>query len=400
MQDSLFNVDGQSPVFSVGEFLDFVNEIFNARDFFVRGEVVGARPHPTGTYFSLKDMNGGGILDCYMSPFIARGLGFAIEDGMEVKIGGTPSIYKPKGRFSFRVESLEIAGEGSLKKVYELLKKKLSEEGLFDRKRPLPEFIRRVGLITSKTGAVIDDFRRNLFPLGLRILHADVRVEGAQAVNQITRAIHAFDRRSQDIDVLVVIRGGGSMEDLQAFNNEQVVRAVFGARVPTLIAIGHDRDVPLAQMAADASASTPTATAGVINASWDRLRNIEQTAHQLQYAYEAALASHRADVVAHTNRLATQLTRLVGHGRELTQQLVHGLGRIGDGITRISQTITAAERHLAAANPERQLRLGYSIVRDHSGVLIRSVTQLRAGMMVNARLHAGSFTSEIKEVQS
>lgn len=387
-------------ILTVGEFLDVVNELLGVQDFLVTGEVIGARPHPTGMYFSMKDKDGGGVMDCYMSPYAYRGLGFPIEDGMELKVGGSPSIYKPKGRFSFRVETLEVAGEGALKKAYELLKKKLTDEGIFDRKRPLPEFIRRIGLVTSKTGAVIDDFRRNLAPLGIQVVHADVRVEGAQAVDQIIAAIGAFDRRHEDIDVLVVIRGGGSMEDLQAFNNEHVVRAVFGARVPTIISIGHDRDVPLAQMAADASASTPTATAHTINASWDRLTTIDQKAQQIGYAFESTLTSVRADVGSYTHRLATQLARLMGRGRELEQYLHAALSRVGYSIEQMRQTIQAAERHLIAASPERLLKLGYSIVTDTTGGVVRSISQLRHGQSITTRLSRGTFTAEVKELQS
>lgn len=390
----------EAPVFSVSEFLDTINEVLSYQDFSVVGEVIGAKPHPTGFYFSLKDPENGGVMDCYLSPYAYRGLGIAVEDGMQVQVHGGPSIYKPKGRFSFRVESLAIAGEGALRKAYELLKKKLQEEGLFDRKRSLPEFIGRVGLITSKTGAVIDDFRRNLMPIGLKVLHRDVRVEGVLAVEQIVRAIQAFDREYKDIDVLVLIRGGGSMEDLQAFNAESVVRAVFGARVPTVVSIGHDRDIPLAQLVGDASGSTPTAAAHVINASWDRLRNIDQSGRQLSYAFQSVLSSIEADVSAHTHRLATHLGRVAGRGQELEHRLTRHLDRIGHDIARMSQAVDSAERHVVAADPERLLKLGYSIITDETGGVIRSASQLRHGQAVAARLGRGSFTAEVKELES
>jgi exodeoxyribonuclease VII large subunit len=396
---SLFDTPEQL-TFTVGEFLDVINEMLGARDFSVVGEIIGAKPHPTGFYFSLKDTAGGGILDCYMSPYAHRGLGFPVEDGMQVKVAGAPSIYKPKGRFSFRVETLEVAGEGSLKKAYEALKKQLQEEGLFERKRPMPEFIRSIGLVTSKTGAVIDDFRKNLAPLGIRIYHRDVRVEGALAVGHVAAAIKAFDRGTPAIDALVLIRGGGSMEDLAAFNNELVVRAVFGSRVPTLVSIGHDRDVPLAQMAADASASTPTATAMLVNGTWDRLRHMDRTAQKLEYAFQAQLRGVQADVQAHTHRLGAHLARLANRGRELQQRLTHHLDTVGSELVRIRQRVDGVERHLVAASPERQLRLGYSIVTDDTGAVIRSIGQMRHGQAVTTRLAKGSFTSEVKELSS
>lgn len=391
---------GEQTVLTVGEFLNVINELLGAQDFFVHGEVVGARPHPTGMYFSLKDADGGGVMDCYMSPFAYRGLGIAIEDGMQVKVGGIPSIYKPKGRFSFKVETLDLVGEGSLKKAYEALKKKLTEEGLFVRKRPLPEFVARIGLITSKTGAVIDDFRRNLATLGMQVYHRDVRVEGAAAVNQVVSAIGSFNRSKLPIDVLVIIRGGGSMEDLQAFNNELVVRAVFGSRVPTVISIGHDRDVPLAQMAADASASTPTATAVLINASWDRLRNVAGQADTLSYAMERALSVQRGRLDTAWHRLDGFVHRILGAGERLQQSIVLAMHRVGQVIEQVRQTVDSAERSLIAMSPERQLKLGYSIVTDDAGAVIRTSGNLRHGQTVNTRLARGAFTSVVKALQS
>jgi exodeoxyribonuclease VII large subunit len=402
-QRALFGDDPLTPpaIFSVGEFLDFVNEVLGARDFLVQGEVVSARPHPTGMYFSLKDAEGGGVMDCYMSPYAYRGLGVVIEDGMQVKVGGAPSIYKPKGRFSFKVETLEPVGEGSLKKAYEALKKKLAEEGLFDRKRQLPEYVTSVGLITSKTGAVIDDFRRNLAKVGITVYHRDVRVEGAAAIGQVVAAIKGFDSGTHRIDVLVVIRGGGSMEDLQAFNSELVVRAVFGARVPTVISIGHDRDVPLAQMAADASASTPTAVAHLINDTWAPLtQRLPQLAQKLSYGYESLLASSSADVQALAGRLAVHLGRIAGAGNLLQARLMRGLDQIGARIRQHRDAVDAAQRHLESSDPQRLLRLGYSIVTDDAGAVIRSASDMRHGQIVRTRLAKGAFLSEVKELQS
>lgn len=402
-QDSLFG-GGEAEVqavFTVGEFLDYTNVLLGARDYFVQGEVVGARPHPTGMYFSLKDAEGGGLMDCYMSPYAYRGLGVVIEDGMQVKVGGAPSIYKPKGRFSFKVETLEPVGEGSLKKAYEALKRKLTDEGLFERKRLLPAYVTRIGLVTSKTGAVIDDFRRNLARLGMTVVHRDVRVEGAVAVSQVVAALKAFDVDAQPVDVVVLIRGGGSMEDLQAFNSELVVRAVFGSRAPTIVSIGHDRDVPLAQMAADASGSTPTAVAHLINATWSPLtERLPQLAKSLTYGFDAVLASTRADIGSLGGRLAIHLGRIAGAGNVLKEKLARGLDRIGARIAQISDVVSAALRQLEASDPQRLLRLGYSIVTDDAGAVVRSASDLRHGQMVRTRLAKGAFLSEVKELQS
>ena len=388
------------PVFSVSEFLDLTNELLGQRDFTVQGEVTGAKSHPTGFYFSLRDPQANALMDCYMSPYAYRDVGITLEDGMLVRAGGIATVYKPRGRFSFRVQEIALAGEGSLKKAYEALKKKLTEEGLFDRKRPVPEFVSRIGLITSRTGAVINDFRKNLASLGLTISHYDVRVEGAQAVSSIRRALEWFDAHAARFDALVIIRGGGSFEDLQAFNDEFVTRAVFGSRLPTIVSIGHERDVPLAQLAADVTASTPTGAAHVINATWDRLRNLPQTAQRLAYEYEAALSATKADVHASAHRLAVHLARIAGRGIEFEQRLRQGLERVGQRIARMQDRVASAERHLAASSPERLLRLGYSIVTDTAGAIVRNTAQLRHGQEVQTRLAKGSFTAHVKELSS
>lgn len=390
----------QQQIISVSEFLDVVNMLLSTEDVYVQGEVTGAHPHPTGMYFSLKDEEGGGIMDCYMSPTLYRNIGIELEDGMLVRAGGIASVYKPKGRFSFRVAELELAGEGSLKKAYEALKKKLFEEGLFDRKRPLPEFVSRVGLITSKTSAAIGDFRKNLAPLGIRILHRDVRVEGDKATPQVRAALEWFNGHAADIDVIVIVRGGGSLEDLQAFNDEHVVRAVFGSRVPTLVSIGHERDVPLSQMAADASASTPTGAAQAVNETWERLRDSSQTAQRLSFAYESVLTSTRADVSGHAHRLGTYLVRLSGAADQLAQRLRHGLSRVGHRIEHIKEATMRYERQLAGSSPERLLKLGYSIVSDETGGIVRAAKELRPGQSVRTRLAKGSFVSDVKELLS
>lgn len=398
--DIFENIPDQERVFTVSGFLDFVNELLHVSDLQIQGEITGWKVHSTGIYFSLKDKEDGSLMDCYMSPYTFRGLGMAVEDGIEVKVSGIPSIYKPKGRFSFRVESMELMGEGSLKKAYELLKKKLESEGLFDRKREVPEFIHSVGVITSKTGAVIDDFRKNLEKRGFAVSLYDVRVEGAQAVSGILKAIQWFNKKQSDLDILVIMRGGGSLEDLQAFNNELVVREIFGSKIPTICAIGHDRDVPIAQMVSDASPSTPTAAAMLINNSWRRLREVDKTVQRLSYAFESALITIKADVRSHTHRLVGFLARLAGKGRELEQSLRGALERVGHTIARIAQAVSAAERHLAAANPEQLLRLGYSIVTSADGKVVRSADRIVSGALVTTRLAEGSFTSEIKEVRS
>lgn len=392
-----------SAIFSVSEFLDFINALVGARSVVVHGEITGARPHPTGMYFSLKDASGAAtpsVMDCYMSPFAYRGLGFAIEDGMEVKVGGAASIYKAKGRFSFRVETLELAGEGALKKAYDLLKIKLESEGVFARKRPLPDFIQSIGVITSRTGAVIDDFRKNLLPVGLHISLYDTRVEGEQAVPGIMRGIAYFNEKRPDLDLLVIIRGGGSLEDLQAFNNEHVVRAIFGSKIPTVCGIGHDRDVPLACLAADMMTSTPTAVATtVVNPTWTRLREqVPNLTRSIFQDFKNALdaASMRASHAA--ARSFAGIEKVIAVFRRTEQAFFHHLATLGLSIQEQIRSLDRIAAFLDASSPERNLKLGYSIVRSGSGAIIRSAKNVTRGESVTTRLADGEFTAEVSDV--
>lgn len=390
-------------VFSVSEFLDFVNALVGARTAFVRGEVTGARPHPTGMYFSLKDSNPEGsvsIMDCYMSPFAYRGLGFAIEDGMEVKVGGAAGIYKAKGRFSFRVETLELAGEGSLKKAYDLLKIKLEAEGLFARKRPLPDFIQSVGVITSRTGAVIDDFRKNLLPVGLKIRLFDTRVEGEQAVSGIKRGIEYFNEHVSDLDLLVIIRGGGSLEDLQAFNNEHVARAIFGSKIPTVCGIGHDRDVPIACLVADMMTSTPTAVATVvINPTWARLRDrVPFLTRIISDGFQKSILAIKTRASHAATKSFAGIEKIISVFRVAETTLGHRLEAIGARIREYLRSIDQINAFLEASNPERNLKLGYSIIRNGNGSIVRTASGMKKGDSVHARLSDGEFTAQVSDV--
>jgi len=364
----------EQKTFTVSAFLDFVNEVLNVQQVYVQGEVSGWKIHPTGIYFYLKDKEDGSVLDCYMSPYVYRGLGLNVEDGMEVKVSGIPSIYKPKGRFSFRVEMMELVGEGSLKKAYELLKQKLQEEGLFDRKRPLPQFVRRIGIITSKTGAVIDDFRKNLDKMGHQVYLYDVRVEGAQAVGLILKAVKWFNRNKPDLDVLVIIRGGGSLEDLQAFNNELVCREVFASKIPTICGIGHDRDVPIMCLVGDTATSTPTAAAMLINKSWDDVRSL--------------LPQHERGITAGFETMLTDVHSLLD-----LQNLLRGYEHV---LQEHRQRISGHEKYIESVNPERNLKLGYSILRDRKGSVIKTVTDMKPHDTITAQLHDGSVEAQIK----
>ena len=378
---------------SVSEFLDLVNGFFKTKNYSIQGELTELKFSGRSIFFSLKDKKDNSLLNCYISQWAYESLGIALEDGMEVLVGGSPSIYKPYGKFSFQATSIEPIGEGALRKAYELLKKKLEGEGLFARKRPLPEFIERIGVISSKSGVVIHDFQKNLKKRGFVIDFYDARVEGPEAVGNIVAGINALSKK--DIDVIVLIRGGGSLESLQAFNNERVARAIFASPIPTVCGIGHDVDVPIACLVGDLSVSTPTATAHAVSRSWARVEdNLPMLHHRLMQNFESELLAKINLVENFYNKTTGFVRQLSDRIQRSTADLMENFRRLLEGTT---QKLGHAEKILSALNPENQLKLGYSILFDNDGKVIKNVDTIEIGDMIRARLRQGSVSAEVKK---
>ncbi len=385
-------------VFSVSQFLEKINELLSPQNVLVEGEISSVNVHPSGIYLTLKDKKEDALLDCYIRPHIYDYLGIELQDGMEVKIGGFPAIYQRNGRFRFMVQSLEIAGEGSLKKAYELLKAKLEKEGLFTRKRELPEFIKRIGVITSRQGAVIEDFKNNLKEFGFEIFLKDVRVEGVRAVDDICEALNWFNENAEKmkLDVLVIMRGGGSLEDLQAFNNELVAKAIFASCVPTICAIGHHKDVPIASLVGDEAPSTPTGAAVRINASWDkltvRLPSLEAT---ILNRYEGYIRSADNFVSSSLSKMTNYFERAFVKFEGLKSSIINSYE---SALESAMNSVENVGKYLEGVSPERNLKLGYSIVTDNSGRVVRDTTGLKVGEKLKTRLYKGEIESEIKKI--
>lgn len=366
-------------VFHVGEYIEFLNIFFKNREDRVMGEVsqckvYGASGH---VYFTIKDKRGMGVLDCIMWVRIYAVYGVKLEVGMEVVVSGHPNVYAPTGRFSLICDAVELVGEGALKKVYDTLKNKLEEEGIFDasRKRSIPEFAQKIGIVTSRDGAVIHDFVNNLGKFGFTVSLVDSRVEGQAALKDLHAAVRTM--RKQDIEVLVIIRGGGSLESLQAFNNESLIREIMDFPVPVIAGIGHDKDVPLLALAADAMTSTPTAAAHLVNLSWEK-------------AY--AKLRELPHVFA---RIAREFTRI---NENLNNALMSVIGRTEQDLRRVREGLAHAEQMTKVHDPARQLKLGYAIARRNGNVL-RSVHHVKNGDAVETQLSDGMITSRVGSQQ-
>lgn len=364
-------------VFDVSEYIEFLNLFLKNQEARILGEVSQFKIHASSghVYFTIKDKSGSGVLDCIMWKGVYTLCGIKLEVGMEVIVSGHPNIYSPTGRISIISDTVELVGEGALKKAYDALKKKLEEEGAFEesKKRPIPEYIRKIGLITSREGAVIHDFVNNLGKFGFKVLHIDSRVEGQGALKDLRTAIKTM--RKQDIEVLVIIRGGGSLESLQAFNNEMLVRDIIKFPVPVIAGIGHEKDVPLLALAADHMTSTPTAAAYLLNHSWkEAYTKIHQVASLLTRIDQKFKLIH-----AH---LDTAWSSVIDHTEKQ--------------IERIKEKIMFAEQSIKFNDPSRQLKLGYSIVR-RNGKILRSIHNVKIGEELNTQLSDGTIHSRVEK---
>jgi exodeoxyribonuclease VII large subunit len=286
-------------VFDVGEYLDILNEKLLENEARVKGEVSSVDVRGNYIFFSIKDKEGESMISCFAWRNDYQMSGVELEEGMEVLIWGYPNIYKPSGRLSFQTKLIELVGEGLLKKAYDELRRKLEKEGLFapERKKRLPRYIHKIGLVTSQQGAAIGDFISNVGNYGYKIRLYNSRVEGKQAIFDLIRGLKWFNENISNLDVIVLVRGGGSLESLQAFNSEVLAREVVASKIPVLAGIGHEQDVTLAAMAADLAVSTPTAAALEIRKDWDEaVYAIDRDEKNILNIFEGQLADANREI--------------------------------------------------------------------------------------------------------
>lgn len=324
-------------------------------------------------YFKVKDEYAS--VDCFGTVYMLPG---PIEDGMIVRVSGRPRLHERFG-FSFNVNALSPTGEGSIQKALELLRAKLEKEGLFsvERKRSLPYPAERVGVITSQEGAALGDFTKVLRSRwgSIEVEVIDSFVQGARAVDSIVSAIATANTKA-GIDVLVITRGGGSAEDMSAYNDERVVRAIASSRIPTLVAIGHEQDVCLAELAADKRASTPSNAAELLSpdvvAERKHHRALQSQASSLLSGVLAKLKTQRAQL---EQQLKQQAARVIAEERRHLQQSTHIVELL---------------------NPTNILKRGYAIVRSQ-GSYIKKAARLKSGAKVELVFDDGSKRATIDQ---
>jgi exodeoxyribonuclease VII large subunit len=415
----------------------------------VEGEVSGARPASSGhLYFTFKDGREDASVDVaiYKTNLTPR-VRAMVVDGARIRLRGKPTFWAPRGRLQFVAERAEPVGRGALLEALERLKAKLTDEGLFapERKRAIPGEPRLIGVVTSKTGAVIHDICKVAFRRGgARVLLAPALVQGAGAAASIAKALGELSR-VRGVDVIILGRGGGSQDDLAAFNDEELVRAVAACSVPVVSAVGHEVDVTLTDFAADARAATPSQAAEMVvpdaRARRDALRHtrarlvraamarVSEDARKLAAAQRRlgdprlALASSQQTLDDRTGRLEDAIRRPVRRGVERLAALDRRLARLHPSVrlAREARTIAALEarafariravvgereqtlRGLASAldamSPLKVLGRGYAIATDHAGRAVRSSSDVRAGDTVDLRLGHGGLTAQVVAVR-
>lgn len=370
----------KTDIISVSEYLDRLNHNLKTQKAKIIGEVSGLQEYPGRNYlfFSIKDKDDQSTVNCIMWKQEYQMSGVILADGLEIIITATPEIYKPSGRFTLKVDMIELVGEGALQIAYEKLKAKLLAEGLFDesRKRLIPEFPHVIGVITSKSGAVINDFLSNIGKYGFEILFCDSKVEGADAVKDLLSAVKTLAKKK--VDVLVIMRGGGSLESFQAFNNETLVRAVAKFPTPVLTGIGHDKDVSLVSLVSDKNVSTPTAVANLLNEGFRNANLKLKISEQIMMSLFENILRDKLFFLEEGQRIMEGKIRdIFERCQKYFEAIRRAVDKIQSAISEKRLQIENIAKLLEARNPKRQLRLGWSIARSKSGKIIRSVDDIK-----------------------
>ncbi len=390
----------------------------------VQGEVsqptISAKGH---MYFSLKDSQA--LIKCVVWRDARERVRFNLDHGLQVICLGRISVYPQRGDYQLYVEQIEPKGIGALQLAFEQMKQRMEKEGLFDeqRKRPLPAFPERVGIVTSPTGAAIQDILK-ILQGNVQVLLRPVRVQGNGSAEALVQAIQDLNR-FDDLDLLIVGRGGGSLEDLWAFNEETVARAIASSRIPIISAVGHERDFTIADFVADLRAPTPTKAAELVlaqrRAALDRLLAIledpafskpeewiKELEEQIQEKEQALLEGLEHPLLSAVHRLKILQGELMACSPQAVilhqAERLHRLQRaLETGIVHRIDQLTAQVHGLAgrlnALSPLAVLERGYSITFDSQGKILKEAGAVQPGDLIQTRLHRGKLSSRVEEIQ-
>ncbi len=393
---------------SVTEITRYLRQLLESdeilQDVWIAGEISNlSRPASGHIYFSMKDETA--ALRCVIWKSFALRLRVPLQNGLAVEAHGYISLYERDGQYQLYIDALRPAGEGLLYQEFLRLKARLEAEGLFapERKRSVPAFPRTIGIVTSATGAALQDMLNTLrqrFPLAAVVL-APAAVQGDEAPPQLVAALRALNHLPE-VDVILIGRGGGSLEDLWAFNDEQVVRAVAASRIPVIAGIGHETDFTLSDFAADLRAPTPTGAAVLATPDVADLRlEFQQAASRLASAFQGRVVDERARLESLDHRLLrvsplwiiqNDRQQLDGLALRLERSLAHDLR------LRRAQLLGIEER-LRSLNPLAVLKRGFAVARTPEGEIVRRVAQVKAGQRLIVRVSDGEVDSRIEGIR-
>jgi exodeoxyribonuclease VII large subunit len=409
VQGDLFSGDEPQPrILSVRELTERIKGLLETSfpDVWVTGEISNlSRPRSGHCYLTLKDEEA--QLPAVLWRSTARRVRFDLDDGLEVLCRGHVDVYPPHGKYQLIVEEIQPKGIGALELAFRQLHDKLAREGLFDpqHKQPLPRFVRRIAVVTSPTGAAIRDFLQVLHRRwrGTDVLVVPVRVQGEGAAEEIAQAIDLLNRLGEPPDCVVVTRGGGSLEDLWAFNEELVVRAIFASRVPVVSAVGHEIDVTLSDLVADVQALTPSEAAErVVPAAEEILGRLRQYQDRLVAALRSrtSAARSRVEAVARHRTFRRPLEPIRDLERRLDELASRAERAMRNGLRLTRHRADALAARLDSLSPLAVLGRGYSLTRRVSdGRVIRHAAELAVGDELNTRFAHGRARSRVEQIE-
>lgn len=411
-------VEGKK-IYSISEVNYFAKQTLEQMSFWVEGEISSFRKNPNWNFYYLDLKDESAILPCIAEEFIIANLEGEIT-GQRILAYGNLSLYEPFGKYQFRISKVEAAGEGLLQKQLDELIKKLKTEGLFDQKhkKEIPKYPEKVCIVTSVDSDAYNDFKRHTIDKfsAIALYTADVRVQGKEAIPNLLKTLPQVDKKA--FDVVVITRGGGSIEDLAAFNDEQVARMIFSLKTPTVVAIGHESNESLSEWVADIRASTPTDAANIICAGYQNLlESLDFLDSRLKSnaTYYFAANFQRLDHIFFKltqtknsfkdlpHRLNTLKESLRRHERLLVATSQTKLDELAKRLKRDfyiqienkTQILKSFNKSLFLLSPQNTLLRGYSITTDTRGKIIKSIKSVVAGALIGVKLADGKLTSKV-----
>ncbi|MBQ6495574.1 MAG: exodeoxyribonuclease VII large subunit [Firmicutes bacterium] len=399
---------GTKPV-KVSQLNNYINRVLGTDPILgnvsVIGEVSNLKYHNSGhVFFSLKDETS--KVNCFLASGNRERIDCPLEEGMEIVATGYISVYERGGYYSLNIRNIEIGGVGQLALQFEKLKAKLEKEGLFaqEHKKPIPAFPECVAVVTSPTGAAVSDITRTIKNKNdfVDIVICPVLVQGPGAPDDIAKALDFLNRIPRKIDVIIIGRGGGSMEELWAFNEEVVARSIYRSKIPIISAVGHETDFTIADFVADVRAATPTAAAELAVPDTRELREYLLSLHE-------ELCTSLVDVVDRRRKhlqmldpeaFANGTASRIAYEQVNAERLIEGMREsLQNRIGAMREKVRMLGELNETANPTAILSRGYSVVYDSSGAIVNSVGRLNVGDAINIRTSDGDAEAEVTQVK-